>query len=91
VEKYIKAYLVFLNIDFPKTHDIGALLELVATRNTPLSEDLTETDDLSDYGVEIRYPSYFPDVTIEDAKRAVELARKTREAILDALKMSPKK
>ena len=30
VEKYLKAFLSFKSIDFPKAHDIGELLALIA-------------------------------------------------------------
>ena len=85
VEKYLKAFLTYRQIYFPKTHDIGELLKLIATINPSLSEDLRDADDLTDYGVEIRYPADFPDLTIEEAKQAVNLARKVRDAILKLL------
>ncbi|MBW1960508.1 MAG: HEPN domain-containing protein [Deltaproteobacteria bacterium] len=34
-EKYLKAFLTFKNIDFPKTHDIGELLALVSKGTRP--------------------------------------------------------
>jgi len=35
VEKYLKAFLTFKNIEFPKTHDIGELLALVSKGTRP--------------------------------------------------------
>ena len=87
VEKYLKAYLTHKQVDFPKTHDIRKLLKLITPLNPGLSNDLADCDSLTPYGVEIRYPDDFPDVSLEDVKRAVELARKTRQVILDALKI----
>ena len=85
VEKYIKAYLVYKQIEFPKTHDIKELINLLATVNHALSQELSDCDVLTVYGVEIRYPGDIPDLTLEEVKQAVELARKVREAILGAL------
>ena len=91
VEKYLKAYLTSKHIDFPKTHDIQEIRNLIASVNPGISEELKDCDLLTPYGVEIRYPSDFPDVTFEEAKQAVELVRRTRQAILDALKISQDK
>jgi len=62
-KKYLKAYLVRTQVEFPKTHDIGKLLELVATVDARLAESLAEADDLTDYGVEIRYPGDLPELS----------------------------
>jgi HEPN domain-containing protein len=47
-EKSIKAYLVHHQIDFPKTHDIDALLDLVVTSDRELSESLRDASSLTD-------------------------------------------
>mgnify|MGYP001792172715 CR=1 FL=1 len=61
VEKFLKAFLVFHNIDFPKTHDLDYLLlecQKIDDRNFEI--DLVS---LSDFGVSLRYPDdfYVPD------------------------------
>ena len=84
-EKYIKAYLVHEQIEFPKTHDIGMLLKIVSKINQNLSELLKDTITLTDYSVDVRYPDDVPNITLEDAKQAIELAKKVREAILGEL------
>lgn len=61
VEKFLKAYLVFQNIDFPKTHDLDfLLLECKKVDNKVFNIDLGS---LTDFGVSIRYPDdfYLPD------------------------------
>jgi HEPN domain-containing protein len=40
VEKYLKAFMVRHQIDFPKTHDIGRLLTSVAAIDLPLATAL---------------------------------------------------
>ena len=59
VEKYIKAFLVRHQIEFPKTHDIGRLRQLVARRDATLAERLERADVLTPYGVDMRYPEEF--------------------------------
>lgn len=91
VEKFLKAFLVYHQVEFPKTHDIDEILGLVATIDVSLAESLRESISLTPYGVEIRYPSDFPEMTPEDAREAMKLAAKTRDAIRSALKSSLEK
>lgn len=61
VEKFLKAFLVFHNIDFPKTHDLDfLLLECQKISNVNFDIDLGS---LTDFGVSVRYPDdfYVPD------------------------------
>lgn len=78
-EKSLKAFLVRYQIEFPKTHDLGELLDLTATVDSSFAGSLREVTILTPYGVGIRYPSDFPEMTRDDAQSAVELARKVRE------------
>lgn len=87
-EKYLKALLVWQEIPFPKTHDIKALLNLIGTADAMLAESLQDAVVLTSYGVELRYPGDRPDAPPEDAREAVELARKVRKAIFDALPLT---
>jgi len=80
VEKYPKALLVFKGIDFPKTHNIPELLALVPASVRPaLSAE--EQEQLTDYATVTRYPGDWEPMTREEAERAVEVARKVREAV----------
>ncbi len=83
--QFLKALLTFNQIEFPKTHDLGALLDLVAPMDAPLADSLSEISLLNPYGVEIRYPGDMPDIEPEDAQEALELAKKVREAVLKSL------
>jgi HEPN domain-containing protein len=84
-EKYLKAFLIRHQVEFPKTHDISALLDLIHPIDASLSASLRDTVVLTDYGVGVRYPSDSPSVTIRDAQKAVELAEKVRKMVLELL------
>jgi HEPN domain-containing protein len=56
-EKLLKGFLVFHQVDFPKTHNLGELLDLVATRDPALAVELADITALNPYGVEYRYRS----------------------------------
>lgn len=81
VEKYLKAYLTWHQVPFPKTHDIERLLVLLATIDKSLTDALADTTVLTMYGVEVRYPGDMAEASEQDARDAVALMRKTRETI----------
>jgi HEPN domain-containing protein len=74
VEKALKSVLVFLQIDFPRRHDLDALRNLIPV-GWPLKEEHPDLADLTEWAVEARYPGDWPDVTEEDARSAMQQAR----------------
>lgn len=54
VEKYVKAVLVFRQVEFQKTHDMDHLLDLIATFDAELASALNARS-LTAYAVQIRY------------------------------------
>jgi len=84
-EKFLKAYLTYCQVEFPKTHDIDEILDLIAPVNSSLSESLRDTIVLTNYGVSVRYPSEFPTVNGSDAKQAIQMAEKVRGMVLALL------
>jgi len=84
-EKFIKAFLAWSEVDFPKTHDLTDLLSLVVLANEQLAADIRAATALTPYGVELRYPGDRPDASPAEAREAVRLARKVRDAIVPLL------
>ena len=84
-EKYLKAFLVWREIDFPKTHDLDQLLDLVETADAALAESLRDAIILTPYGVEFRHTGDRPDPTPAQVRRAVGLAESVRDAIVPVL------
>lgn len=84
-EKYLKAFLTYHQVEFPKTHDIDELLDLVARVDNDLSESLRDVIVLTNYGVDVRYPGDFPDVTSNAAQQAIAMAEKVRRSVLESL------
>lgn len=79
VEKYLKARLVAAGRPFPKIHDLSALLNLVLPLEPSWVSLLEELDDLTDLGVEVRYPGMTADR--EDADESVRTAEKVRSLV----------
>lgn len=81
-EKYLKAYLVFNETDFPYTHDIRKLLKLCPNE---WAEKLNEADQLTPYAITTRYPGEDSEVTKEEVDRALHIATEVRETVRDTL------
>jgi len=85
VEKYLKAFLTWHQIEFPKTHDIRRLLKLVSECNPGLAQELSDAAALTTYAVEYHYPGEYPPVTIDDAASAVAVTDRVRDQVRDRL------
>ena len=73
VEKALKAILIKYEIPFPRTHNIGILLDLIPIV-LKIPERVQDSAILSDYAVITRYPSDLEPVDTNEYIRAVELA-----------------
>lgn len=74
-EKALKAVLVFLEIPFPRTHNIGTLIGWLPGRiaGDPV---LDEAVVLTEYAVSSRYPGEAEPVTEDEFREAVALAER---------------
>jgi len=84
-EKYLKALLTRHQIEFPKTHELRRLLELLAGAEPQLAAGLTDIKWMEPFGVDVRYPGDRPDTLPGDEQRARELAQMVRDAVLAVL------
>lgn len=84
-EKYLKGFLVVYQIYFEKSHSIEYLLSLCAQVDKEIQGELADAKILSVYAVEARYPD-FGEISIEDMKSAVEVAKKVKSVVLEKLK-----
>lgn len=80
VEKFLKAYLSYNYIDYPKTHDLDYLLSECRKIDKKGFEDI-DLKNLTDFGVSIRYPDdfYIPD--LEEVNEYVAIAIKVKNII----------
>ena len=76
VEKAIKAVLLFSDIDFPLTHDIVQLLDIIEVKGISVPKEFENADVLTPYAVEIRYPGYTTDIASQEVGEAIILAEK---------------
>jgi HEPN domain-containing protein len=83
VEKYLKAFLVFKNLDFPKTHNLDLLLKNCADLNEVFSGiDLLN---LEDFAVRGRYPHDYLMPGTEETRHFYEIAQSVKELVLNEI------
>ena len=82
-EKYLKAYLVYYDIDFPYTHDIQKLLNLCGSHKW--IEKIKEVEELTPYAISARCPGMDEPVTKDETHHAVDLASKVKKTIRKVL------
>jgi HEPN domain-containing protein len=84
-EKSIKASLVFLQVPFPKTHDLNRLRDLLP-EGWDVKEEFPDLRQLSSWAVEPRYPGDLVEATREDAVSAINQAKEIFETTVTDLK-----
>jgi HEPN domain-containing protein len=60
VEKLLKAALAIRRVGYPRTHDLGTLIDLLAQSGMSLPEDLAGIDRLTPFGTTFRYDEPLP-------------------------------
>ncbi len=75
-EKYLKAFLVSLKIEPPRTHNLVELLKLCVSRDGSFELVRPALEALNTFTVDIRYPGEF--ATKEEARDAVKAMRQVR-------------
>ena len=75
VEKSLKAFLCFAEIDAPRTHDLVRLLDLCVDRDAGLEALRESARALADYAVATRYPDEWRDIPAEEGRDAAARAR----------------
>lgn len=78
-EKYLKAYLVYYEIELEKTHDIRKLIILCSKVDKSFLEILEIGEKLTDYAVDMRYPILFEEPTMKEAIEAIRMAEEVKK------------
>ncbi len=86
-EKALKAGLVFLQTDFPRTHDLARLRNLLPEGWTT-RQARADLAGLTEWAVESRYPGDWADTGPAEAESAIKSARAVLSAIIVDLRDS---
>ena len=87
-EKVLKALLSDLGVRFRKTHELGALMDLLARAGEPLPSEFENLDALTPFGAVYRYDDYDAEAPL-DRRQARALLRSLRAWVEDRLRVRP--
>ena len=77
--KWVKVFLIYHDIDFPKTHDLDFLLmECQKINKSSFEIDLKS---LTDFGVSIRYPDDFYIPGVNETKEYISTAKEIKKLV----------
>jgi HEPN domain-containing protein len=80
-EKAIKAFLVFNDINFPKTHDLSLLVEFCINIDKDFDFIYDEAEFLTPLSTEYRYPDDVLEPSLDEFKEALKCANKVYDFI----------
>lgn len=79
-EKYLKAFLLYHDVDFPYTHNISTLIELCMPF-VNLNDKLNTAKELSKYAVAVRYPTDYLTLNKKETIRLIKIANKVKTVV----------
>lgn len=86
-EKYLKAFLIFHDKEYPRSHNLEALLNLCSRIDQDFQE-LVElgVNELTRYATSLRYGEEFYSPSLAEVNQAIELAEKVRDFVRKKLR-----
>ena len=70
-EKTLKAFLISRSVPFERVHSLVYLVDLCKVQDPAFASLRETTESLAPYAVEIRYPGDAPDISLDEARKAV--------------------
>ena len=88
-EKALKGLLIYYGVEPDFTHNIGILLEELE-KLTDIPSNIKEASELTIYAVQTRYPGEYDEITKEEYKKAVKIAKTCLEWTENKIKENKK-
>ncbi|HPO50987.1 MAG TPA: HEPN domain-containing protein [Spirochaetota bacterium] len=85
VEKSLKALLIYNNIEFPKTHSINLLLDLLISNSIYIPDFVKNSVILNVYAVITRYPNDYNKITRNDYLEALKITKDVFEWVIEII------
>ncbi len=85
VEKYLKAYLISNGKEIKKTHNIEFLLSECEDFDSEFAE--IDPKNVSDFGVEIRYPGDLYSPSEKETNEYIEIAHHVKKIVIEKIKI----
>ncbi len=86
-EKYVKAYLVYFDLDIIKTHDLAILIKRLTDYDGELSSFIVAASVLTPYAISARYVDDFEPISEDDARDAYKSAEEIKNYIQSKIKL----
>jgi len=86
VEKIMKAYLIYLDIEFQKTHDIEDLVIQAGKKDAPILEFKDKGAELTVFAVESRYPE-FSEPLLSDTEDVLKIVEEFMVYVNEKIKL----
>jgi HEPN domain-containing protein len=82
-EKYLKGFLLFLDISFSRQHSLNYLLGLLSQK-IEIPDDLFDNaSELEDFAVDIRYPDTSVELSDNEIQQAFKIAKLIRVFVIN--------
>ena len=88
VEKYLKTYLIFIDLEVVRSHNLILLLDMISQKQNISDELYDQATILQQFAVDVRYPEVTLDLSDFDIKNAIEIARLIRIHFIDLISQS---
>ena len=85
-EKFLKAFIIFKNLEFRPTHDLETLLHICSQQNKEFESIRTECKMLSPFYIGTRYPEFDEKLTDEEVKEVLQYAEKIANFVKKKIK-----
>ena len=85
VEKSLKGFLIYFNIEPEFTHNIGKLLAELE-KHVEIPNNIMEAMDLTNYAVQTRYPGEYDDITKEEYENCLRITKNCLDWVESKLK-----
>ncbi len=87
-EKYLKGFLLFLDIPFKRQHSLNYLLGLLSQKIEISNELFDSASVLEDFAVEIRYPDTSVDLSDDEIQQAFKITKLIRAFVLSQMNLT---
>ncbi len=90
-EKFLKAYLIFHNIQPKRTHDIGNLIKECSKINKKFNKLFSFDIEIFDNAVTVRYPFFGDQINKEVIEKAMRITEAISELVLSEIEKEKNK
>ena len=82
-EKYLKGFLLFLDISFSRQHSLNYLQGLLSQKIEIPDELFDNASELEDFAVDIRYPDTSVELSDDEIQQAFKIAKLIRAFVIN--------